>query len=214
MNTPRPLPGDEPLGPYDAAKPWEEQQQVRIFAVHDATRVPAEYWVDDFGPMRPDQIEEFAYQMTDVEQLSQNPRKRHEYVTAHGYRDVVHFERVRMTFLKHWGRAMGPTLREFLWDGSRAIPAMLKASERREREKMSAVVAGNDDLLAPIEGISLDDYAKACLAASRGTFAQVIAELGMDAAKFERVSNAWNAKMASDATGTLARLYGEAFTKL
>jgi hypothetical protein len=36
----------------------------------------------------------------------------------------------------------------------------------------------------------------------------------MDAAKFERVSNAWNAKMASDATGTLARLYGEAFTKL
>ncbi len=207
-------PGDEPLGAYDAVKPWEQQQQVRIMAVHDAARVHPHEWVDDFGPLLPDQMEELAYQMTSVEQLSQDARRRHEAVQRWGYRDIAHFERVRLTFLKHWGRPLGHTLSEFVWDGSSAVPAMMRASERREREKMNATIGQNQDLLAPVEGVSLEAYAKVCMAASRGQFAAVAAQMGMDAAKFERVSNGWNGKMARDTTGTLTRLYAEAFTKV
>ena len=86
--------------------------------------------------------------------------------------------------------------------------------ERKEREKMNAHVAANADLVAPVEGVSLDDYARACLGAASGNFAAVLGELGMDMAKYERVAAGWNAKMAGDATGTVARLYGEAFTRV
>jgi hypothetical protein len=138
---------------------------------------------------------------------------RDELVRRWGYRDLVQFQRVLYSFLKHWGTPTGQSLRHFMWDNSRAQPAMLGARERKEREMMNARVAGNAELVAPVEGVSLDDYARACLGAASGNFAAVLAELGMDMAKYERVAAGWNAKMAADTTGTVARFYGEAFTR-
>jgi hypothetical protein len=188
------------------------------FSGYQATSAPGDEPLDghqqQLPPAQQIQIDELAYQMFEVEALPADNVARDELVRRWGYRDLVQFERVRYSFLKHWGTPMGPTLRHFLWDNSRAQPAMLRARERKEREKMNAHVAANADLVAPVEGVSLDDYARACLGAASGNFAAVLGELGMDMAKYERVAAGWNAKMAGDATGTVARLYGEAFTRV
>jgi hypothetical protein len=206
-------PGDEPLDVYQQALPPAEQLQARINQVSSATHVHPSAWRDDFGPLGRDRIEEFAYQMFEVEAEAGGALKRDEIVRKLGYRDLVHFERVRYTFLKHGGRPMGGTLSTFVWDHGPAQPALLAARARKDREQMSAHVEQNKDLLAPVEGVSLGDYAKACMGAASGDFAAALSQLGMDTAKFERVSAAWNAKMGSDTTGTLARLYAEAFTR-
>jgi hypothetical protein len=71
------------------------------------------------------------------------------------------------------------------------------------------------NLLKPIEGVSIELYAK--MQAARGTgmsqdaFAKLLAENGLDLAKFGKAEKGWNDRMASDATAEVATAYGNAF---
>ena len=64
----------------------------------------------------------------------------------------------------------------------------------------------------PVEGVSLEQWAQ-CQAkvASGGNVDQIIAAVGMDRAKWDRVSAEWNARMSRDTTATIATAYGNAF---
>jgi hypothetical protein len=67
--------------------------------------------------------------------------------------------------------------------------------------------------LAPFEGVSLQEWAGAqAKVASGGDVDAIIAEMGIDRAKWDRVSAEWNARMSRDTTVTIATEYGKAFS--
>lgn len=88
--------------------------------------------------------------------------------------------------------------------------AMMNARMAQSRAMMSNAAAGTD-LLSPIDGVSLETYAT--LQARRGklpqqtvaAFGKLLAEYGLDAAKWARVDKAWLARM-SDSTDPMATM--------
>ena len=66
--------------------------------------------------------------------------------------------------------------------------------------------------LEPVEGITLEAWAKAQAGiAGGGDVNTFIAEMGIDKAKWDRVSAEWNDRMSRDTTGTIATEYSKGF---
>jgi hypothetical protein len=84
-----------------------------------------------------------------------------------------------------------------------------------QQAEMNQRLAANPQLMEPIEGITIEQYAEVAAQASAGIqgaqFDQLLAQRGMDRAKYDRVSQGWNARMSQDASATLATIYGRAF---
>jgi hypothetical protein len=83
------------------------------------------------------------------------------------------------------------------------------------QQKGDAAVAANPQLVAPIEGVTIEQYAQVSAAAAAnqnpGAFAQVLAQHGMDQAKYDRVAAGWQARMRDDTSFALSQIYGRAF---
>ena len=74
----------------------------------------------------------------------------------------------------------------------------------------AAEVAGE---LGPVEGVTLENWARAQAGVASGRdLNAVMAELGCDHAKWDRVSAEWMARMSRDTTMTIATVYGQAFS--
>jgi hypothetical protein len=68
--------------------------------------------------------------------------------------------------------------------------------------------------IEPVEGISLEQWADCQVKiVSGGSLDDILRGLGIDKAKWDRVSAEWNARMSRDTTATIATAYGNAFTK-
>ncbi len=68
------------------------------------------------------------------------------------------------------------------------------------------------NILDPVEGISLDQWASAnAKLASGGNTDEVCKQLGIDAPKWDRVNNEWLARMKNDTTFTITTKYAAAF---
>lgn len=84
------------------------------------------------------------------------------------------------------------------------------ASEKLQKEAMGAAMESNE-LLQPVQGVSIEQYGQAQAKIAAGASQdEVLAELGMDAAKWEAVSMEWNTRMATDTTMAVATAYGNA----
>lgn len=85
----------------------------------------------------------------------------------------------------------------------------------QNQAKMQASVAANPALVAPIEGVTIEQYAQLCAGAAAnqapGAFEQLLAQHGMDRAKYDRVAAGWNGRMRDDSTYSLTQIYGKAF---
>jgi len=72
------------------------------------------------------------------------------------------------------------------------------------------------DLLEPIEGVSIQQYAQLqaqkMAGMSQEDFIKLLAQNGMDLEKYSRVEAGWNARMSADATAMVATEYGKAFS--
>jgi hypothetical protein len=67
--------------------------------------------------------------------------------------------------------------------------------------------------LAPVEGVSLQQWAGAQARVASGQDVNaIISSLGIDRAKWDRVSAEWMARMSRDTTATIATEYGKAFS--
>ena len=73
----------------------------------------------------------------------------------------------------------------------------------------------SEDVMAPIEGVPLDQYAAIVAQQARGLaqadFHRLLAQQGMDPAKWDRVSAGWNERMSRDTQGGLMAAYAKAF---
>jgi hypothetical protein len=95
-----------------------------------------------------------------------------------------------------------------------AQSAMVGAVQNQQQNAQRAV-ATNPQLVAPQEGVTIEQYA--AISAQQGSLPnpqaldQLLAQHGMDRAKWDRVANAWQARMRDDTTFTLMTIYGQAF---
>ena len=94
------------------------------------------------------------------------------------------------------------------WRGGTQRAAATAGVPQKKEKTMS-------DLLQPIEGVSIQQYAqlqaKKMAGMSQEDFIKLLAQNGMDLEKFSRVEAGWNERMSADATAAVATEYGKAF---
>jgi hypothetical protein len=91
--------------------------------------------------------------------------------------------------------------------------AMVQAQQQHQQRVNSA--AANPALTAPIEGVTIEQYAQLTARAAQNLppaqFEQLLMQAGMDRAKYDRVAAGWNARMREDTSFALTTIYGQAF---
>jgi hypothetical protein len=173
-------------------------------------------WKDEWGPLQKDQINEFFFHHFEVEDAHNDPAKKAQLFQQFHYRDEAHFKQVERTFLKYWGEGSpNDTLETYYW-GDKSMNAMMAGRMRQQAEKQKATAAANPEMMAPIEGVTLETYAQMSAQQAKGLsqdqFVALLAQNGMDQAKFSRVSTGWIERMSKDTTATVATVYGKAFS--
>ena len=125
-------------------------------------------------------------------------------------RDAKHWYQIKATF-ERWtqspaGRAKYPTAGDWM-------QAKMTTTQTLMMGEMNLRLEGElKGEIEPVEGVSLDAWAGAqAKIASGGAVDDAIKSLGIDKAKWERVSAEWNARMSRDTTTTIATAYGKAF---
>ena len=181
--------------------------------------VAREAWQDVWGPVNgPDDeslVDFLAHQQVFDMERSGDPRAAAEKLTGFGYADVGQFFKVRTTMLKHFADFHGPTLDDCTFQSQRVQSAMLKAGQRYNQMQMDATVAGNPEIVEPIEGVTVELYAQISAKAAQGMtpeqLDQELAQHGLDRPTWDRASAGWMQRMQNDTTATIATIYGKAF---
>ena len=166
---------------------------------------------DDWGGWNPSDHEEYWYRLKMIEKAGNDngddacDAKAREY----GLRDWAHMTRVKDTFHRHFG------------DSHEFMQAAMNAGSRQGREMLGAGAATNPEILLPVEGIDIQIYATTQARAmsvgqDMGKWAAILAENGMDQAKWDRVNTEWTRRMsgqAGDMNATMALMteYGKYF---
>lgn len=145
-----------------------------------------------------------------VEQAWEDERKRALLFREYAIRDSKHWYQIRATF-ERWtespaGRAKYPTPGDWMQAKMTTTQTLMMGDMNL---RLQGELAGE---VEPVEGVSLDAWAGAqAKLANGGEVASIVAGLGIDQAKWERVSAEWNARMSRDTTATIAMAYGKAF---
>jgi hypothetical protein len=182
--------------------------------------IPRQAWVDDWGPAGRGPDDEtlatfLMHEMVFGMEHQSDPRNAEQKLVNFGYRDAGHFYKVRATVMKHFGDYHGPNLGDCVFQSQRVISASMKAGQMMHRANMQQTMQADPALIAPVEGVTMEQYAQIQARASslsQEQFAALLAQQGMDMAKWHRVSNEWNTRMQNDTTHTLVTIYGQAFT--
>lgn len=209
-------------GAQDAAQPQQQQaQQQPPQQQYQAQSEPEPEDVeeeeqddsesDDWGGWDPHNHEEFWFRLKAIEKAGNDggddacDAKCREY----GIRDWGHMGRVRDTFNRHFGHT-----HEF-------VQAAMNAGTRQAREQFGAAAAANPQILEPVEGVDIKTYSFTQARAmgvgnDMGKWAAILAENGMDQAKWDRVNTEWQRRMsgqAGDMNATMALMteYGKYF---
>lgn len=92
--------------------------------------------------------------------------------------------------------------------------AMVNA-QAQHQQRVAASTASNPALVAPIEGVTIEQYAQLAAKAAQNLpqaqFDQMLMQHGMDRPKYDRVAAGWQARMRDDTTYALVTIYGQAF---
>ncbi len=167
---------------------------------------------DDWGGLDPNDHQGMWYRVKQCEYagIQQGDDAADAKAREYGLKDFAHMSRVRATFDRHFGHTHEYT------------QAALNAVGQSSRETLGAAASQNSEIFQPVEGISLEVYAKTQASAGSigndmGKWAQILAGQGMDQAKWDRVSAEWTRRMSGqaspdmNATHALLAEYGKFF---
>jgi hypothetical protein len=196
----------------------EEQQWVNTVDMD----VPRAAWRDYWGPLaaiaHDQKLEEFVFHehVFDFMRGTGDPLGAEQKLLSFGYASVGELYKVRATVLKHWAQATGPNVGDCVAGTTQVYTnAIMRAHQRRLEGERQSFVAGNAALMAPIDGVSLEQYAQISARAAQGMSQSelqgVLAGYGLDYAAWDRASRGWMDRMSKDTTGTIAQRYGQAF---
>jgi hypothetical protein len=186
---------------------WRKAQGLegKIAPIHVPAHLAAS---DEWGPLQPSQYEEYEFQHFMLEESREEPARFRELLKKFGYHDQMQYERTRLTFGRHYGmRATDPNVQG----------AQLRARQRASQEQMAHKTSQAGDLMAPIEGVSLEQYAQLTAQQASGMsiqdFQGVLARHGLDQARFDRVGAAWQERMRTDTTFVVTNAFSKAFSQ-
>jgi hypothetical protein len=95
-----------------------------------------------------------------------------------------------------------------------AAQEQVNAAIEDGRAQHQAAVEQMSNELEPVEGVSLQHWAWAQAYIAQGhAVDSIISQIGLDQARWDRVSAEWNARMSRDATATIATEYGKYFVQ-
>jgi Family of unknown function (DUF6620) len=147
-----------------------------------------------------------------IEQAWEDVAKRRELFAEYGIRNEQHFYQVKATVERY---IQSPGALQKYGGVGEIMHVKMKATQDYMMGGMQQKLAGElKGEVEPVEGITLDQWAGAQVKiVSGGKLEDVLRGLGIDQAKWDRVSAEWNARMSRDTTATIATAYGNAFTK-
>ena len=125
-------------------------------------------------------------------------------LTKFGFKNIEHYELFRKAVIQERADR----------EGVSTIQAAHNQLADRKAAAVDAAVASDREDLQPVDGVSIELWAKAVAysANSGGDQAGAAEIMGKDQAGFDKVCNEWNTRMANDTTFTIAQIYGAAFT--
>ncbi|MCD6499634.1 MAG: hypothetical protein J7M25_15190 [Deltaproteobacteria bacterium] len=164
---------------------------------------PVSFWVNYFA------VEDAESQNLTEDQAAQQ----------HGFRNLAHWETARDYFMAKWSE-LGQD-EDGDWE-VRQKPdftnAALQARQQQVQGGVAAAAAANPQLLEPVEGVNVEQWAQVAAGATKlpanstpAQFAQYLAKFGMDKAKWDRVSAEWTNRMSQDTSMVITTAYSKAF---
>jgi hypothetical protein len=145
-----------------------------------------------------------------IEQAWEDEAGRAKLFGEYGIKSVQHYYQVKATVERY---IQSPAAQAKYGGVGEIMHVKMKATQDYMMKGMQANAAASGEL-EPVEGVSLDAWALAQVKAiSGGTIEDICSSLGIDKAKWDRVSAEWNARMSRDTTASIATAYGNAFTK-
>jgi hypothetical protein len=156
-------------------------------------------------------IERFFAAQFRVEQNWDDEDDRGALFSEYEIRSTQHWYQIKATF-ERWSQS--PAARAKYPTPGDLMQAQMDATQKVAMQSMNI---GNQHAalaedLAPVEGVSLEQWAKAQAGvASGGDVNQLIAGLGVDKAAWDRISAEWNARMSRDTSFTITMEYSKHF---
>lgn len=144
------------------------------------------------------------------ERCADEPAKVARLLAENGLQNEDHFYAIREAFgqYEHW---ILDTQGQQAWNEFRQVLADADSAAVMQ-EYRQAFDEADTGLLEPIEGVSIQDYGRIAARVVGGQdLNAVLKEVQMDPAKYARVSEAWNQRMAEDTTFTITGEYSKAF---
>ncbi len=121
----------------------------------------------------------------------------------YGFEDFGHYEDFRNAMRSERAKKEGVSYTQ----------AAMNQHLEQQATNLAAAVNADSSLLAPIEGVSVEAWAKAnASVAHSGGIAEALRIVGKDQAGWDRVNAQWNARMSSDASMSIMQVYSAAFT--
>ena len=149
-----------------------------------------------------------------IEQAWEDEAQRAQLFAEYGVRNVQHYRQVKATVDRF---IQSPQAQAKYGDINDIMHVKMKATQDYMMAGMQAQTQAGGKLageVEPVEGISLEVWAEQMVRSINGATPDDICKgLGIDKAKWDRVSAEWNARMSRDTTATIATAYGNAFTK-
>lgn len=146
-----------------------------------------------------------------IEQAWDDEPKRASLFEQFGIRNVQHWYQVKATF-ERWSES--PAARRKYATPGDLMQVQMNCTQKAAMEVMGF---GNQQAalgaeLDPVEGVSLEQWAKAqAKIASGADYIPLIAEIGIDKPTWDRVSAEWNARMSRDTSFTITMEYSKHF---
>lgn len=166
-----------------------------------------------FGNLDPDDLETFCLVGFELEEAeAESPEALEAKFRERGLSGKEEWWRIVASFmLRHYHGIP----REEAAD--RLMQAMANARFRQQAEATQRAAAADPTLLAPFEGVTVEGWAKAAAALGSepdaGRQGKLLLQLGMDAAKWQRVNDEFQARMQRDTSFVIAQAFGAAFTQ-
>ena len=195
----------------------DEDDGEMLWVSEVSLEIPPQQYVDDFGPLSgPDDLDKFLFHETEINMVMSGDAEEAEgKCQEFGYAHMGQFFRVRGTLLKHKGTASGPLLSDFVFSSEDVMRAAMGGAHLRQQHMSAGALAANPELLAPVEGVDLDTFAKISAQCASGLsqeqMAALLAEHNLDATKWEAINAEWTDRMAKDTSFTITNAYGKAF---
>jgi len=131
-------------------------------------------------------------------------------LARHGIRDEPHYFQVKATVERF---VAGAEARQIYGGPMQIQQLMVDAAMDDAKAQHQQNMQAEPSLLEPVEGVALEHWAWAQAHIAQGhDAAQIIGQLQIDQARWERVSAAWNDRMSRDTSQVITTEYGKYFS--